>query len=154
MTRRRMDSVGILSTMFVFAALAASGPAEADSHEGSLVVHVAGLRSRLGKVGCALFASPAGFPQNPSVASQTRWCPIAKDQSTCTFDPISPGRYAVACFHDENDNNRCDTGLFGIPTEDIVVSNHARGFLAPPTFQAAAFTTNGSPLELRLSIGH
>jgi len=29
----------------------------------------------------------------------------------------SAGTYAVACFHDENKNGKCDTGLFGIPTE-------------------------------------
>ena len=36
---------------------------------------------------------------------------------TCSFDPIPAGTYAVACFHDENKNGKCDTGLFGIPTE-------------------------------------
>ena len=74
--------------------------------------------------------------------------------STCAFDPIPAGTYAVACFHDENKNGRLDTGLFGIPTEGTVVSNHAKGFMGPPSFEKARFTFAGVPSELQLRMGY
>ena len=72
----------------------------------------------------------------------------------CSFDPIPGGTYAVACFHDENGNGKMDTGLFGIPTEGVVVSNHAKGFLGPPSFKDAKFAFTGAATELRLRVGY
>jgi uncharacterized protein (DUF2141 family) len=73
---------------------------------------------------------------------------------TCSFDPIPAGTYAVACFHDENKNGKCDTGLFGIPTEGTVVSNHAKGFMGPPSFDKAKFYLAGVATTLELRMGH
>ena len=50
------------------------------------------------------------------IGRERRWCPIADAASTCAFDPIPAGIYAVVCFHDENKNGKLDTGLSGIPT--------------------------------------
>jgi uncharacterized protein (DUF2141 family) len=66
------------------------------------------------------------------------------------FEPIPAGTYAVACFHDENKNGRLDTGLFGIPTEGTVVSNHAKGFMGPPSFGNARFWFSGTAYEVQL----
>ena len=38
-------------------------------------------------------------------------------------------------FHDENGNGKMDTGFLGIPTEGVVVSNQAKGFMGPPKIQ-------------------
>jgi len=64
------------------------------------------------------------------------------------------GTYAVACFHDENKNGVLDTGLFGIPSEGIVSSNHAKGFMGPPKFEDAKLSFSGRATELRLKIGY
>jgi hypothetical protein len=101
-------------------------------------------------VGCSLYGSAKGFPTDSSAALQRRWCPIDKDTSRCAFDPIVAGRYAVACFHDENANGKMDTGLFGIPKEGTVVSNHAKGFMGPPSFKDAAFSFSGAASEIAL----
>jgi uncharacterized protein (DUF2141 family) len=115
---------------------------------------VTNLRSNDGQVGCMLFGSAKGFPTDPSAALQRRWCAIDKSASTCAFEPIAAGTYAVACFHDENKNGKLDTGLFGIPTEGTVVSNHAKGFMGPPSFDAAKFSFAGSATEMRLRMGY
>ena len=36
---------------------------------------------------------------------------------------LVPGTYAIALIHDENDNQRLDTGLFGIPKEGFCFSS-------------------------------
>ena len=52
---------------------------------------------------------------------------------------VPPGLYAAQAFHDENDNNKVDRGLFGIPKEGVGFSNDAKIKFGPPKFQEAAF---------------
>jgi uncharacterized protein (DUF2141 family) len=136
------------------AAATATSLSAADPPKGVLGVRITALRSNKGQVGCTIYDSPKGFPADSSAALQRRWCAIDKSTSVCTFDPIPAGVYAVACFHDENGNGKCDTGLFGIPTEGTVVSNHAKGFLGPPSFDAAKFSFAGVDSEMTLRIGY
>jgi uncharacterized protein (DUF2141 family) len=101
-----------------------------------------------------IYSSPKGFPKDSSAALQRRWCPVANSASTCAFDPIPAGVYAIACFHDENKNGKLDTGLFGIPTEGTVASNHAKGFMGPPSFDKAKFSFLGLASELQMRMGY
>jgi len=117
-------------------------------------VRVTSVRSNLGKVGCTLYDSARGFPTDARAARQQRWCKIEAGVAVCTFDPIRAGTYAVACFHDENDNGRMDTGIFGIPKEGNVVSNYAKGHFGPPKWDDAKFTFSGRPTELPLRISY
>jgi uncharacterized protein (DUF2141 family) len=121
---------------------------------GVLSVRTIALRSNSGQVGCMIFNSAKGFPGDASAALQRLWCPIAGGASTCAFDPLPAGTYAVACFHDENKNGKLDTGLFGIPTEGTVVSNHAKGFMGPPSFKDAKFAFDGAARVIELRMGY
>ena len=112
------------------------------------------LKNDNGQVGCLLFSSAKGYPKDPNAAIQRKWCAIVAKESVCPFDPISAGTYAVACFHDENQNGKLDTGLFGIPTEGTVASNNAKGFMGPPSFDDAKFSFSGSATELRLRMNY
>jgi uncharacterized protein (DUF2141 family) len=136
-------------------AIFASSPSSADPPApGVLTVRITSLRSNNGQVGCMIYSSSKGFPTDSSAALQRRWCPIASATSTCAFDPIPAGTYAVACFHDENKNGKLDTGLFGIPTEGTVASNHAKGFMGPPSFDKAKFAFSGVASDLPLRMGY
>jgi uncharacterized protein (DUF2141 family) len=64
------------------------------------------------------------------------------------------GTYAVACLHDENKNGKLDTGLFGIPKEGTVASNHAKGFMGPPSFDKAKFSFSGTASTMDLRMGY
>jgi uncharacterized protein (DUF2141 family) len=119
-----------------------------------LTVHLTQLHSNDGQAGCTLYNSPKGFPTEWTAALQGRWCTIADKASTCVFDPIPAGTYAVACIHDENKNGKLDTGMFGIPKEGTVVSNHAKGVMGPPSFEKARFTFSGQASVLELRMGY
>jgi uncharacterized protein (DUF2141 family) len=141
----------LLVTAMVLCAMGARADA---SSTGVLSVRLVELRSNSGTIGCALFSAGRGFPKDRSAAAQTKWCPIANRESTCSFEPIPAGTYAVACFHDENGNGRMDTGLLGIPTEGVVASNQAKGFMGPPSFSDAKFAFPGVATQLRLRMGY
>jgi uncharacterized protein (DUF2141 family) len=146
----------LLTWLVVAAAvLLAISPSSADAPAtGVLTVQIMSLRSNNGQVGCMIYNSAKGFPKDSSAALQRRWCPITNAASTCAFDPIPAGTYAVACFHDENKNGKLDTGLFGIPTEGTVASNHAKGLMGPPSFDKAKFAFSGAASELQLRMGY
>jgi uncharacterized protein (DUF2141 family) len=140
--------------IFVIAAssLAAVVAAAAPARDGGVLTMRLALRNSRGQVGCLLFGSPRGFPQDPSAALQRKWCAIASAQSLCAFEAVPAGTYAVACFHDENQNGALDTGVFGIPKEGTAASNDAKGFMGPPRFDDAKFAFTGRPTELRLLV--
>ncbi len=140
----------VLTTGLLATSLSVADPAPT----AVLTIRLANLCSNNGQVGCTLYSSSKGFPTDPTAALQRRWCPITSAASTCTFDPIPAGIYAVACFHDENKNGKCDTGLFGIPTEGTVVSNHAKGFMGAPSFDKAKFSFSGAASELQLRMAY
>jgi uncharacterized protein (DUF2141 family) len=146
----------LLRIALLAAALAGAAHARADGPKPTapLTIRVENLRSNDGRVGCTLYDGPRGYPVDATAALQQRWCPIQARGSTCTFDPIPRGTYAVACFHDENNNGKLDRNLLGIPTEGTVASNHAKGRLGPPKYDDAKFAFPGTPTELVLSMSY
>ena len=62
--------------------------------------------------------------------------------ATYSFD-IPKGIYTIGIFVDVNLNNKMDTNFVGIPKEQYGFSNNAKGFMGPPTFEAASFTVDG-----------
>jgi uncharacterized protein (DUF2141 family) len=104
-----------------------------------LEVRISNVRSNNGMVRCLLFAGPDGFPTRPERAmAQMRVAPRG-GAAQCVFERVPRGTYAVAIHHDENNNGRVDIGFFG-PTEPLAASRNARGFLGPPSFDAARFS--------------
>src|SRR5262249_42174119 len=111
-----------------------------------------GLRNEKGKVLCALYSSPDGFPKKADNASAHVTADISERHATCRFSGVTPGTYAVSVFHDENSNGKLDTSFMGIPREGVGASNNARGHFGPPKFEAAAFQFTGGRLELKITL--
>lgn len=118
----------------------AAQPVGAQTREGRLLVTVV-TRSDRGKVYCAIWRGPRGYPtQRAHAAGTARDRTIANRRGHCAFAGLEVGAdYAVAAFHDENGNDDLDRGLFGIPTEGTGASNDARAFMGPPRYQDARF---------------
>lgn len=52
---------------------------------------------------------------------------------------LPPGEYALAVFHDENNNGELDTNWFGIPKEKVAFSNAKMKTFGPPKYHECAF---------------
>ena len=59
-----------------------------------------------------------------------------------SFDSISPGKYAIQFFHDENENQKMDFNLIGIPKEKFGSSNNVKPLLGPPKFEKMLINLN------------
>ena len=104
-----------------------------------LRIHVDGFRNTKGNLGTAIFASPAGWPEDMSKAYRHGPAPIdpANRTALAIWKDLPAGDYAVVAIHDENSNHKLDRNLFGIPKEGFGFANNPRVLLSAPSFQAA-----------------
>jgi uncharacterized protein (DUF2141 family) len=66
-----------------------------------------------------------------------------------TFEDLEPGNYAVMVLHDENDNERMDMEMNGMPKESYGMSNNPMLY-GPPTFADAKFElTEDTEMNIR-----
>lgn len=129
------------------AVLAAASVARATTLE----IDIVGMASDGGDVHVALYDTPENFPKSGGMAFEAR-VPVSGGRAKARFADLAPGRYAVAVYHDANDNDDFDQGVFGIPLEDFGFSSGARAFLGPPGFEDAAFDVpaSGTRIVIRL----
>jgi uncharacterized protein (DUF2141 family) len=122
---------------------ASDSQAAAGSHK--ITLHVRGLKSSEGKILAGLYNREDGFPTNRDgwVKGESSY-DIVSGRATVTFTDMPPGTYAIAVFHDENDNNDLDTNWIGIPKEGVGASNDALGRLGPPKWTDAKFEVDGN----------
>lgn len=111
----------------------------AQSHNSSLIIEITGLRNDKGYVLINLFKGEKGFPSDEKMAIQYAKLPIKEGKAIWYIPVISPGEYAISYIHDENDNGKMDTGLFGIPKEGYGASNDTRNTFGPPSYSDAKF---------------
>ena len=137
--KRHALSAGFVATLSCIL-LSAAPPATADG--GSTVrVNVGKLRNTKGHLACGLFSKPEGFPKKMTAgaASALQWLPITGDVVRCEFKGLGPGTYAIAVFHDENDNRSFDTNFLGVPEEGHGSTNNVKHAMSAPTFDDAKF---------------
>ena len=121
-------------------------PAVDDS--GEIRFQFTGLKER-GVVRCALYTTAADYMKK---SSREVVGTVSGGRALCSFARIAPGTYAMAAFHDENNNGELDTGMFGIPTEGLAWSNNAKGRLGPAKHKDAAFVFGGGVLTQDLTM--
>ena len=133
-------------TLLVASLLAAS------EEPNSVTVSIQKLESSEGQVLCALFAGKDGFPAELKKAKSVKRAAIKQKRSSCRFDAITSGRYAVAVIHDEDKDGELDTNFLGIPSEPVGVSNNVRGSFGPPKYRDASFEVADQSLSLKISV--
>ena len=58
--------------------------------------------------------------ENPVIVGTS---PVINYSSEISFDSIFPGKYAIQFFHDENENQKMDFNLIGIPFQILIGKN-------------------------------
>jgi uncharacterized protein (DUF2141 family) len=66
-------------------------------------------------------------------------CIIKDNKSSISVPDLSPGKYAVRYYHDENMNGKMETNLVEKPTEGYGFSNNVIGKFGPPPFEKWLF---------------
>ena len=112
----------------------------------SITIEFTGMESDKGNLYVALYDNKEDFLKK---SIKGHIVEVKDKKATVIFKNIPEGEYAVSAFHDENDNKKMDTKIFGIPKEPIGMSNDATGFMGPPKYKDAKFSLKS---EVSISI--
>lgn len=102
----------------------------------TITINFSGMKSDKGDLYVALYNKEGDFLKKSFKGSIVK---VNNKIATAVFENIPQGEYAISSFHDENDNKKMDTRIFGIPKEPIGMSNDAKGFMGPPKYKDAKF---------------
>lgn len=132
--------------------LMASTPSCPPTHDaGYLIIHLDNIRHAKGIIRVGIYDSEKHFMQEGKAVSEA--FTIDKTGSTALrISNLAFGAYAVAIFHDLNENGRLDTNALGIPSEPFAFSKKAVSKFRAPRFEEIRFDfkENGQVLHTRL----
>ena len=107
----------------------------------SLTVEISGIKKNKGKVFLALADNAKDFLKKTN-KTLGKTSTFKDGKAFIHFKNLKKGNYAAYSYHDENNNGKIDTKMFGIPSEPYGFSNKAKGFMGPPSFKEATFLLN------------
>ncbi|HMT73335.1 MAG TPA: DUF2141 domain-containing protein [Chitinophagaceae bacterium] len=102
-------------------------------------ISVTNVRSDRGTVLVSLFKDGVGFPDNPEKAVKRIKLSLSSNKAEVLFTNLTAGTYAVAILHDENNDQKLNKNILGIPKEGFGFSNNVMGTFGPPSFTKASF---------------
>ena len=98
---------------------------------------ITGLKSNEGKVYIQLFKGENNYKNGTADASSV--VKANKGEVLISFSAHEHGEYGIRYFHDENDNGKLETNLFGLPVEGYGYSNSAKPNFGPVAYEQIKF---------------
>lgn len=133
-------------------AVASEVPRPCDQVANSVLIQVQGVRSSKGSLVAVLYGdNPSEFLKKGARVARERVAARPGSVTVCLEAP-RPGVYAVAVYHDENDNHRFDRSWTGLPSEGFGVSNNPRPFLRAPTHSESAFEVGSGHSVMKIDL--
>lgn len=106
--------------------------------QNTLSVSIEGVQTSEGSVKVAIYDREEGFLEFEQVVKTGR-AKAKKGVTELAIDDLPSGEYALAIFHDENDNDILDSNWLGIPKERVCFSKAKMKIFGPPSFKECAF---------------
>ena len=118
--------------------------------QNTLSVRVNNVATQKGSVNVAVYDSDESFLSFDRVLKTDS---VAANEGSVEFNipDLPPGEYALAVFHDENNNGKLDTNWLGIPKERVAFSKGKMKTFGPPKYQECAFRIT-SDYEIDISL--
>lgn len=130
----------------------AASPDSAECGAGgtAVTVEVRGLRSMDGNLTVTIYGDRPEDFLGPGRKLSRKRVPVDGATTLACLPVPGPGDYAIAVYHDEDDDHDFDRTLVGLPAEGYGFSNDAEALFGPPSYESARVTV---PVEgLTLSI--
>ncbi|MBD2510305.1 MULTISPECIES: DUF2141 domain-containing protein [unclassified Nostoc] len=119
---------------------------------GKLTLEIDGLKNKEGQVCTSIFASSEGFPSDRDRGLQKQCTKITDTPLSITFENLKAGNYAVAVFHDQNNDRILNSNVFGIPKEGFGFSRNPEIRTGAPKFGEAAFLVAGPNTNIQIQL--
>ena len=112
-------------------------------NKSDLKLVIKGIDDLKGSMYIAVFDNEKSFPD---FGKQLVEKVLLVDSKTLnyTFKDLPDSDYAVAIFHDKNNNGKLDKNAFGIPLEPYGFSQNARARFSAPPFNDAKIVLDGN----------
>ncbi len=117
--------------------------------QAPIVVEVGNVRNDRGVVRVSI------CPKQRFLANSCPWeanAPAHAGTTRVVIDHVPPGDYAAQAFHDENNNDEVDRGIFGIPKEGVGFSRDSFTGLSSPKWLNASFAHGAQLQTIRLQL--
>ena len=112
-------------------------------NESDLKLVITGVDDVKGSMYIAVFDNKESFPDFGKQLVE-KVLPVDSKTLSCTFKDLPNSDYAVAIFHDKNNNGKLDKNAFGIPLEPYGFSQNARARFSAPPFNDAKIVLDGN----------
>jgi uncharacterized protein (DUF2141 family) len=124
----------------------------ADSKTPQIDVVLKGIANAKGVIRLAAFNKQQGFPTDANSAYRLMMLPAKKGELSVALNDVPMGKFAIVVYHDQNNNNKLDVNILGMPTEHYGVSNNARKRLSAPKFRDAVFSHNEAVTRIEIEL--
>jgi len=107
------------------------------SQTANLTITFKGIENIKGNIELGLYKNSKSFPKvgEDDISAIVT---VKSKEFTYTVKNVPLGEYAIACFHDENEDEKHNTNIIGIPKEGYGFSNNKFGpFGSSPKFEDA-----------------
>ncbi|GAB2779761.1 DUF2141 domain-containing protein [Rhabdobacter roseus] len=124
----------------------------AEPAASTLVVEVTNLKRSGGVLRVGVYKPTAQFASETAKPDFFKVVPIPKPGDQQVRFELPPGRYAVAIYHDVNNNDKMDKNMVGYPKEPFGFSNNFRPRVSAPSFNDCAFEVGTSEKNISIKL--
>ena len=147
-------AIALAASLLLPFAARADAPAcgAAEPGKAALTVSVSGMRSDKGNITITIYADDPAHFLDGAYKLDRQIVPVTLPfTSACFLLPV-PANYAVALFHDENNDHHLNTNALGIPTEGYGFSNNPTLYFGPPGLDKVRFALHpgDNPIAVRM----
>lgn len=116
---------------------------------GALIVNLSNVDTPSGRIRVGLY-NRGNFLTSTYITARSVGV-NAKGNATVIFNELLYGEYAIAVYHDINDNRSLDKNGLGIPQEPYAFSNNFKVYMRPPNYDEVKINFQ-QPLTLDLKL--
>lgn len=124
--------LGVLSSFFFI------------SSEPTLTIEITNIKHPKGTLRLGIFRAGHTFGSTYTKPDFGQMVAVTGKEAERTMMSLPPGRYALALYHDMNDNWKLDKNFVGYPKEPYGFSNNYRPVFSGPKFEDCAFEVKES----------
>ncbi|NDV94724.1 DUF2141 domain-containing protein [Dysgonomonas sp. 521] len=116
----------------------------ATNAQNSITLNITNIEDQSGKLYIAVYNPNVPFLSDKAISGKI--IDVTGQTAAVTFENLEEGEYAIAMFHDKNNNEKLDLGKYGIPTEKYGFSNNVDPALSQgsPAFEECKFDVKGN----------
>ncbi len=123
------------------------------AQNGIVNLTVTGIENTNGNIVIGIYNSKSSFPVYGKQEQGAKVKPDKSGKINCNFEKLPDGIYAIAVWHDENENQKIDKNLFGAPSENYGFSKNLYGTFGPPDFEEVSFKIeNNKVVKLTINL--